>query len=92
MVGLTFDVRYFSVFVSVQFLTCISTVIDVATHRPTPTPFGTQHIALLLAAWGPTIVFGMLHFVLLQLIHSHRPSGHLPAVMRNLRPWRELNT
>ncbi|KAF8801083.1 hypothetical protein BYT27DRAFT_7310995 [Phlegmacium glaucopus] len=62
-------------FVSVQFLACISTVIDVATHRSTPTPLGTQHIALLLAAWGPVVVF-----------------GHLPAVMRNLIPWRELKS
>ncbi|KAF8156935.1 hypothetical protein B0H34DRAFT_711243 [Crassisporium funariophilum] len=59
-------------FTSVQFLTCISTFIDIVTHRPTPSPLGTHHFALLLAAWGPVIVF-----------------GHLPAVRRNLIPWRE---
>jgi hypothetical protein len=53
------DVQSFSTVVAVQFLACISTVIDVATRRPTPTPFGTQHIALLLAAWSPVVVFGM---------------------------------
>ena len=61
----------FSAFVAVQFLTCISTVIDVATHRPTPTPFGTQHIALLLAAWGPVVVFGVLYFMLLDINRFH---------------------
>ncbi|PFH48091.1 hypothetical protein AMATHDRAFT_150611 [Amanita thiersii Skay4041] len=45
-------------FTLVQVLACISTVIDIATHRPQPRAFGTQHIALLLAAWGPAIVFG----------------------------------
>jgi hypothetical protein len=53
------DVLSFSTCTAVVFFACISTVIDVATHRPTPTPFGTQHIALLLAAWGPVVVFGM---------------------------------
>lgn len=42
----------------VQILACISTIIDVATSRPTPTPMGTQHFALLLAGWGPVVVFG----------------------------------
>ncbi|KAF8180420.1 hypothetical protein BJ912DRAFT_981261 [Pholiota molesta] len=40
----------------------------------TPAPLGTQHFALLLAAWGPVIVF-----------------GHLPAVRRNLIPWRPIS-
>jgi hypothetical protein len=43
---------------SIQFLASITTIIDVAGHYVEPTPFGTQHIALLLAAWGPAIVFG----------------------------------
>jgi len=45
-------------FCAVQVLTCISTIADLARHRPSPTPLGTQHFALLLAAWGPAIVFG----------------------------------
>ncbi|KAF8624982.1 hypothetical protein AX15_005615 [Amanita polypyramis BW_CC] len=45
-------------FSAVQVLACLSTIIDVARHRPRPTPFGLQHIALLLAAWGPTVIFG----------------------------------
>ena len=60
------DVRSFSVCTAVQFFACISTVIDVANHRPTPTPFGTQHVALLLVAWGPVVVFGMFRFEFLQ--------------------------
>ncbi|KAF8962296.1 hypothetical protein BDZ97DRAFT_1120879 [Flammula alnicola] len=62
------------VFTSVQFLACISTIIDVIARRPKPTPLGTQHFALLLAAWGPVIIF-----------------GHLPAVRRNLIPWRAIS-
>ena len=62
------DVRLFSCCASLQFFACISTVIDVATDRPTPTPFGTQHVALLLAAWGPVVVYGVFHFVFLQYL------------------------
>jgi hypothetical protein len=50
-------------FMVVQILACISTIIDVATSRPTPTPMGTQHVALLLAGWGPVVVFGHLPVV-----------------------------
>lgn len=48
----------YSAFTAIQVLTCISTIIDVASNRTQPTPFGMQHIALLLTAWGPLIVFG----------------------------------
>jgi hypothetical protein len=50
--------RHYRAFTVIQVLTCISTIIDVASHRTQPTPFGMQHIALLLSAWGPLIVFG----------------------------------
>jgi hypothetical protein len=46
-------------FALVQLLAAMSTIIDVATHRKTPTPFGTQHVALLLTVWGPVILFGL---------------------------------
>ncbi|GJJ14855.1 hypothetical protein Clacol_009123 [Clathrus columnatus] len=39
----------------VQLLAALSTIIDVATNRLTP--FGTQHCALILAGWGPYIVY-----------------------------------
>jgi len=42
-----------------QILASLSSLIDIITHRDTPTPFGTQHVALLLAAWAPCIAFGV---------------------------------
>ncbi|KAJ7599272.1 hypothetical protein C8J56DRAFT_916277 [Mycena floridula] len=45
----------------------ISTIVDVALNRKTPTPMGTQHVALLLAAYGPTVLFGTLPSVRQQL-------------------------
>lgn len=47
-----------SSFTLILVLASISTLIDVIAHHTQPTPFGTQHVALLLAAWGPVIVFG----------------------------------
>ncbi|KAF9457556.1 hypothetical protein BDZ94DRAFT_1202533 [Collybia nuda] len=44
-------------FTIVQALACISTLVDVIKNR-SPSPFGTQHVALLLSAWGPVIIFG----------------------------------
>ncbi|VDB95992.1 unnamed protein product [Peniophora sp. CBMAI 1063] len=38
----------------------LSTWIDLARHRDEPSPFGTQHIALVLVGWGPFFVFGHL--------------------------------
>ncbi|KAF4616886.1 hypothetical protein D9613_008580 [Agrocybe pediades] len=55
-------------FITVQFLTCISTIVDLAIKRSTPTPLGTHHFALLLAAWGPVLVFGHLPSVRRNLI------------------------
>ena len=84
------DIRSFSACTAVQFFPSVSTVIDVATHRPNPTPFGTQHVALLLAAWVQllSLVCFVLYFY---SIHEfHYLSGHLPSVVRNLMPWREL--
>lgn len=59
-----------SAFCAVQILTCISTIVDLATHRSTPTPLGTQHFALLLAAWGPVIVFGQYERIVKSLRES----------------------
>ncbi|TFY77593.1 hypothetical protein EWM64_g6421 [Hericium alpestre] len=55
---LTFQLAFFVVMA----LASLSTIIDLAKGRP-PTPFGTQHIALILAGWGPAIVFGHLRGV-----------------------------
>ncbi|KAF8589144.1 hypothetical protein K439DRAFT_1613032 [Ramaria rubella] len=43
-------------FFCVQLLASLSSIIDVIQHKITP--FGTQHVALLLAAWGPLFIFG----------------------------------
>ncbi|EPQ53666.1 hypothetical protein GLOTRDRAFT_139824 [Gloeophyllum trabeum ATCC 11539] len=51
----------FQITVSViQMLASITTLIDVGKGRAVPTPFGTQHFALLLVAWCPCFVFGYL--------------------------------
>ncbi|KAH7907573.1 hypothetical protein BJ138DRAFT_1137485 [Hygrophoropsis aurantiaca] len=55
-------------FFTIQFLAALSTIIDVATNKPTPTPFGSQHVALLLVGWGPSFVFGHLPVVRRQLM------------------------
>ncbi|KIJ38931.1 hypothetical protein M422DRAFT_32996 [Sphaerobolus stellatus SS14] len=57
-------------FFVVQLLAALSTVIDVANHRLSP--FGTQHIALILAAWGPMIIWGGVQILAkLQPNHTH---------------------
>ncbi|KAF7981192.1 hypothetical protein HWV62_34509 [Athelia sp. TMB] len=38
-------------------LVTLSTIIDIAHGRHVLTPFGTEHIALILAAWGPFVIF-----------------------------------
>ena len=41
-----------------QFIGCLSTLIDVAGRRPKPTPIGTHHFAMLFVVWGPILTFG----------------------------------
>jgi len=48
------------VFFMIQWLAALSTIIDVVRGRPTPTPFGSQHVALVLAGWGPAVVLAHL--------------------------------
>lgn len=50
-----------SAFLVIVTLLSTSTLVDIIKHRSRPTAFGTQHISLVLAAWGPFIVFGMLN-------------------------------
>ncbi|KAI9460795.1 hypothetical protein HD554DRAFT_2132394, partial [Boletus coccyginus] len=64
-----FDCRAFFI---IQCLAGLSTVIDVARHQPTPTPFGSQHVALILVGWGPAVVFGHLPAVRRQLMFWRR--------------------
>ncbi|KAG2120471.1 uncharacterized protein F5147DRAFT_562678 [Suillus discolor] len=58
-----------------QFLAALSTIIDVASHRQYPSPFGTQHVALVLVGWGPSIVFGHLPAVRRRLQFWRRPDS-----------------
>jgi len=53
-------VVYQLVFFFILILASLSTFIDLIRHRTSPTSFGTQHIAILLVAWCPAIVFGCL--------------------------------
>lgn len=53
-----------------QILGAVTSLADVAARRGAPSPFGTQHVALLLFAWAPTLAFGALPWHrLLSLIH-----------------------
>ncbi|KAJ3841923.1 hypothetical protein F5878DRAFT_434514 [Lentinula raphanica] len=47
-------------FTLILVLAGISTFIDIVSRRTRPTPFGTQHVAMLLAAWGPVFIFGSI--------------------------------
>ncbi|KAG6810999.1 hypothetical protein H0H92_009502 [Tricholoma furcatifolium] len=38
-------------------LASLTTIIDMAKHRSSPSPFGTQHVAMLLSAWAPAFIF-----------------------------------
>jgi len=52
---------FFQLFSScTQILATISSLIDIFTGPGHPAPFGTQHVALLLAAWGPCLAFGIM--------------------------------
>jgi len=51
-----FQLAFFFILV----LASLSTVIDLIRDKITPAAFGTQHLAVLLVAWCPAIVFGYL--------------------------------
>lgn len=50
--------KQLSAFVFIQFLSFMTTFVDLVSGRRTPSPFGTQYVALLLAAWCPVFIFG----------------------------------
>lgn len=56
----------------VQALMILSTLICVIRNRP-PMAFGTEHVAALLSAWGPFIIFSHQDGVRKQLIFWRRP-------------------
>ncbi|OSD08110.1 hypothetical protein PYCCODRAFT_1402299 [Trametes coccinea BRFM310] len=43
-----------------QILATITSLVDMFAQHDPPSAFGTQHFALLLAAWAPPIVFGFI--------------------------------
>ncbi|KAJ7763403.1 hypothetical protein B0H16DRAFT_493071 [Mycena metata] len=47
--------------ICIHLLSSITPLIDIISS--TPTAFGTQHVALVLAAWAPVIIFGPLSAV-----------------------------
>jgi hypothetical protein len=51
------DIVIRRVFFFILILATLSTLIDLIRDRPAPTAFGTQHIAILLVAWCPAIIF-----------------------------------
>ncbi|KAI0764870.1 hypothetical protein C8Q74DRAFT_1206177 [Fomes fomentarius] len=42
-----------------QIVATLSSLIDMFTQHLPPAPFGTHHVALLIAAWAPPIAFGV---------------------------------
>ncbi|KAI0827037.1 hypothetical protein BC628DRAFT_194102 [Trametes gibbosa] len=42
-----------------QILATVSSLVDMFAQHNTPVAFGTQHVALLVAAWAPVIAFGV---------------------------------
>ncbi|KZP19986.1 hypothetical protein FIBSPDRAFT_1045214 [Athelia psychrophila] len=61
-------VLFFLFFFLVQILVTLSTIIDVSRGSHALTPFGTQHVALLLAAWGPSVIFAHAPGIRVRLI------------------------
>ncbi|KAF9068847.1 hypothetical protein BDP27DRAFT_762517 [Rhodocollybia butyracea] len=60
-------------FTLILILASLSTLIDVITQRVQPSPFGTQHVALLLAAWAPVFIFGSIPSTRRKLMFWKRP-------------------
>ena len=83
------SISAFRAFFSVETLAALSTVIDTIAHDGKPSPFGTQHIALILAAWGPSVIFGKSISILLPFSSTliHKIAGCSPAIRRRLMFW-----
>ncbi|PCH44906.1 hypothetical protein WOLCODRAFT_91060 [Wolfiporia cocos MD-104 SS10] len=54
-------ILFFQLFLATtQIVASISSLVDMLAGRTSASPFGTQHVALILTAWAPTIAFGVL--------------------------------
>ncbi|KAJ7070391.1 hypothetical protein B0H15DRAFT_114822 [Mycena belliarum] len=65
-------VRSFLIFqfaiIAIHLLSSITPLIDAISSHAEPTALGTQHVALLLAAWAPVLIFGPLSAVRRQFV------------------------
>ena len=58
--GMVWRILFFQLLSSAtQIVATISSLIDMFVRGSSPSPFGTHHVALLLAAWAPLISFGV---------------------------------
>ncbi|EKM56933.1 uncharacterized protein PHACADRAFT_254332 [Phanerochaete carnosa HHB-10118-sp] len=49
----------FQLFLAASLVVCaVTSLVDIFAHHDPPTPFGTQHAALVLVAWGPALFMG----------------------------------
>ncbi|VDC07392.1 unnamed protein product [Peniophora sp. CBMAI 1063] len=60
------------VFICIIILAGLTTWVDLAHHPDAPTSFGTQHVALVLAGWGPFFVFGHIPVVRNEMLRLMR--------------------
>lgn len=49
-----------SAYIMVQSLASVTTIVDLCKQRRVPLSFGSQHVAMIMASWGPIFVFGTL--------------------------------
>ncbi|GJE86656.1 hypothetical protein PsYK624_027370 [Phanerochaete sordida] len=69
----------FALFLGGALVVCaVTSLVDIA-RGASPTPFGTQHAALVLVAWAPALFVGTLMLV-----------NHLDWVLCAARPWPAL--
>ncbi|TBU41725.1 hypothetical protein BD309DRAFT_251766 [Dichomitus squalens] len=58
--GMVWRILFFQLLSSAtQIIATVSSLIDMFAQHEPPVPFGTQHVALLLATWTPIISFGV---------------------------------
>lgn len=74
-----------------EVLLSLSTLICVIAHRP-PMPFGTEHVAALLASWGRAYTFSSVGSGLNKFLSALLIFGHSPGVRKHLAFWRRPTT
>lgn len=58
--GVVWRILFFQLLsAATQIIATVSSLVDMSKHHVLPAPFGTQHVALLLAAWMPIVAFGV---------------------------------